>query len=310
MNDQASALRELRGRVAKPASAPVPGKNSVSLVVTSGKGGVGKTQLSVNLSLALARHKKRVILFDADMGLANVDIVLGIHPEWHLVHVLEGVRKMEQIVVPGPEGIRIVPAGSGVERLANMDSAQLDYLLHELQKLERSHDILIVDTAAGISRSVMQFAVSGDRVIVVVTPEPAAFADAYATIKCVFNHNPSARIGLVVNSCRQSGDGKETFNRMRMLVSQFLKKNVDFFGELPFENRFQRAIRMQKPLVIQEPGCAYAKGVLALARKFAGVPISTSPKGFFGRFLSFLKDPGRPDRQVEALSGAKGEEKR
>ena len=295
LKDQATVLREIRNSVSAQKRdntqlAQRRKKNSVSLVVTSGKGGVGKTQLSVNLSIALSRHRKKVLLFDADMGLANVDIVLGVHPKRHLIHLLEGVCKINDIVFPGPEGIEIIPAGSGVEQLANLDTAQLEYITHELQSMEHHSDFLIIDTSAGISRSVMQFAVSGDRVIVVSTPEPAAFADAYATIKSVFRHNPSARIELIVNYCRKQGEGREIFNRMRLIVMQFLNKSIEYLGELPYEKHFSAVARRQGAIIILAPSCAYSKSLSAIARKIAGLPLrgKHEEKTYFSRLLWFL----------------------
>lgn len=294
--DQASALRNLRDQIpsqVKPVSAPnKPGSQvgPVSVVVTSGKGGVGKTHFSINLAIALSRIGKRPLLFDADMGLANVDIILGIHPEWHLVHVLDGLRKVSEIVIPGPEGIRIIPASSGVERLANMDSALLGNLFHELQTVSSDSDFLIVDTGAGISRTVMHFAASGDQALVVVTPEPASFADAYATIKCIFRHNPEAKISLVVNCCRRPGEGREMFDRMRMMVMQFLKKNLQFGGELPFERDFVRIVRKQRSILMEQPNCGYARSLHMIARNLSGQPSAVKPDrpGYFARFLAFI----------------------
>lgn len=296
MRDQAAALRELKeqssGWAAKsePVCAKPAHKASTSIVVTSGKGGVGKTQFSVSLSIALARLRKKAILFDADLGLANVDLVLGLHPEWHLIHVLEGRCRLADIVIPGPEGVRVVPASSGVERLANLDSAQLQNLGLQLSQLESTTDYLVVDTGAGISRGVMHFASAADRVVVITTPEPAAFADAYAAIKCILRNNPGAQIGVVVNQCRTSEEGRSVFDRMRLMVVQFLRKNVDFLGELPVEKGLLRAVRQQRSIMMEDPSCGYAKNVAAIARRLAGIacPVAASRTNYFTRFFEFL----------------------
>jgi len=297
MRDQATALRNLKEQTAEWAGRPGPSspaaavaKTSTSIVVTSGKGGVGKTQFSVSLAIALARFRKKVVLFDADLGLANIDLVLGLHPEWHLIHVLEGRCRLADIVIPGPEGIRILPASSGVERLANLDSAQLQNLGLQLAQMETTTDVLVIDTGAGIARSVMHFAAAADRVAVITTPEPAAFADAYAAIKCILRNNPNAQIGLVVNQCRTPDDGRSTFERMRLMVVQFLRKNISFHGELPYERGFMKTVRQQRAILMEDPQCGYAKGIMIIARKLAGIamPEKMQRPGYFSRFFYFL----------------------
>lgn len=296
MKDQAANLRELRDRVSPWKQKQVPEipaarNKGMSIVISSGKGGVGKTHFSANLAIALARLKKKVILFDADMGLANVDLILGLHPEWHLAHVLSGYRKLREIIVTGPEGIQVVPASSGVERLANIDSIQLENLVAELGQIEQECDYLLVDTGAGIGHSVLRFAAAGDKVIVITTPEPAAFADAYAVIKCIYHHNPAADIQMIVNSCRRNGEGKEIFGKMQKMVRQFLKRDIIFIGEILYEKLLIQAARRQRPMIVEYPNSAYTRAVTLMARKVSGLQQNSNDRktGYFQRFFSFLK---------------------
>ncbi len=297
VKDQATALRKLKN-VENETIVPVANeskqKRCTSIVVTSGKGGVGKTQFSANLAICLSKFGKKTILFDADMGLANIDIVLGIHPKHNLIHVLEGMCKMKDIVVDGPMGVQIIPASSGIERLANIDTAELKQIIHQLHTLEANTDFLIIDTGAGISRSVIQFAVSSDKTIVVTTPEPASFTDAYATIKSIFKHNPNAKIELIVNFCRGNGEGEEIYNRMKTLILKFLNKKINFLGELPYEKTFSRYARGQKIITLSSPSAKYSRFVSSIGRKIIGAPNiqEKAGLGYFYKLMSFIDKKG------------------
>ena len=169
------------------------------IAITSGKGGVGKTNVVVNLALALTRAKQRVAIFDADFGLANVDVVLGLAPTYHMGHVIEGILPLREIILEGPEGVHIIPASSGIQDLAVMSQAQRDELVFQLDQVLSSYDYIFIDTAAGISDNVIRFLMAAPRVVVVCAPEPTAIVDAYALIKVLFRRSPSKDVLVLVN---------------------------------------------------------------------------------------------------------------
>jgi len=259
----------------------------VTVAVTSGKGGVGKTNFSINLALMLARSGKKVILFDADLGLANVNILFGINPRFTLLDVVEGHVSLEEILVPGPGGISIVPAGSGIERMANLDSISLLKLMKDLERLEQSCDILIFDTGAGISRTVRAFVNAAARQIVVVTPEPSSFADAYAAVKLIVATG-GRDIHIVSNMVKNDREGEEVFRRIALTTRRFLRRTPAYLGALPFDKSVGAAVRRQMPAVLSDPASPFSRALSRIALRFTGAQPEKKP-GFFNRFMTYFK---------------------
>lgn len=245
---------------------------AVTIAVTSGKGGVGKSNLAVNLSISLASQGLRVTLADVDMGLANADVLMNLHPVFTLAHVLSGIRSIDEISMDGPGGIRFVPGASGLDTLANLTDFERGNLLAQLSKLNTSTEIVVLDCGAGISRNVLAFATSADHVIVVSTPQPTAMTDAYAMIKALHRHGHRGEITLVVNMAASFAEARSAHHRIAGVARKFLNLTIAEGGYLLHDRCVDQAVRERCPFVIRYPGsnaAACMHGIAAsLARRF------------------------------------------
>jgi len=264
--DQASFLRNLsRG-------SQTPKKRARVITVASGKGGVGKTNFVVNLGIILARSGQVTTIVDADLGLANVDVVLGQYFDFDLEHVIKGEKKLDEIIGLGPYGLRIVPSASGVPEMANMEKTQRDRLISELATLEHSTDILLIDTGAGISRNVLAFANLADEVIIVVTPEPTSLADAYGLVKLLVQTKVATKLNLVVNRALNHQDGQVTGERFLTIAERFLHHKIKFLGILPDDQIVSQAVRKQHPFVLSHPDSYASRQLERIAQDIIGSP--------------------------------------
>lgn len=267
MKDQAERLRDIVRKRAEEIeheiTLPVRVKTRV-LVVTGGKGGVGKTNFALNLAIAMAKMRRRVILMDADMGLANIDIILGLMPQYNLWHVVRGTKRIGEILIDGPSGIRIIPGGSGVQELANISETEMENVIHEIGSLEGEADFFIIDTGAGISNSVIGFLLAADEVIVLTTPEPTAIADAYGLIKTAFLNDVSSNINLVVNRVANDLEGTRAAERLMGVVNKFLGKNINYLGCVADDELVTKAVRRQE-VFIDYPESRAARDVYRIA---------------------------------------------
>ncbi|MFH1737464.1 MAG: MinD/ParA family protein [bacterium] len=263
------------------------------IAVTSGKGGVGKTNLVCNLAIALAQMNRRVIVFDADLSLANIDVLLGISPRYNLSHVISGEKSLREVMVTGPEGILIVPGGSGIEELANLGSSELEFLLDSFGELDGECDLLLIDTAAGIQRTVLSFLLAADHVLVVTTPEPTAYTDAYAVIKILAQHCPDKRVGVSINMARNGREAGDVTRLMLQICRTMLRTGFDNFGYIPRDVEMLQAVRDQQPLLLHSPYSPAAKSIRQLAcsllqteRQLAS---SGGLRGFMNRLLGRVR---------------------
>jgi len=261
---------------------PRPSGICKSIAVTSGKGGVGKTNVALFTAVFVAAFRKKVLLLDADLGLANVHILLGLIPDKNISHYIDGQCSLDKIIYRGPGGVDIIPGASGLDKLANIDLGRLELLQHEFMKLESKYDFMIIDTGAGIGINVTQFASKADLSLIVMTPEPTSLADAYAMVKVLYDKG-SAKIAVVVNMCASEREGNETFDRLNALVVKFLKRPLEFFGTLPMDREVSQCVKKQKLIVLDKGHEAFNKKVLDIARKVSGVQAIQKP-GFFSRF--------------------------
>lgn len=296
MMDQAQTLRALAGEMRgqdRMASLlleeKLPRKNGrcLTLAVTSGKGGVGKTNVSINLALLLSKMGKRVLLFDADLGLANVNILMGVNPAFTLLDVVEGRCVMADVVLPGPGGISIIPGGSGVEKMANLDAMALGGLLRELDSLEEAFDYLIFDTGAGISRMVRAFVGAAMKQLIVVTPEPSSLADAYAALKMIYGSG-NTDVGVIANMVKNEKEGLETFERLASLSRRFLKRSPMFLGGVPADPLLKSAVVRQAPLSLSRPEAPFVRALSRVSLRLLGRPVEER-SGFFHRLLGYLQ---------------------
>ena len=237
------------------------------VVVASGKGGVGKSNLAANLAVALGARGARVLLLDGDLAQANLDLLLGLHPRFDVQHVLSGDKTLEEIVVPGPNGLRLVPAASGVPELADLDDYRREFLLRGLGQLDGDADLVLIDTASGVSRATLSFCLAADDVLLVTTPEMPAFSDAYALVKLLQASGLTRPPHLLVNMAGSAEEAEETTHRIRLVARRFLRLELDVWGQIPFDPTVPRAVRLQEPVVAAFPKSPAAEAYRALAAR-------------------------------------------
>ncbi len=242
--DQGATLRMLRASAASRENPYAQGLRSIA--VTSGKGGVGKTSIVVNLAFLLSQMGVRVLVLDADMGLANIDVVLGLSPENTLKDFLAGTCELREVLLEGPGGMKILPAGSGVWELTDLNQQQRLSLIGAVNALREEHDLLLIDTAAGVSSNVLQFNAIAEEVMIVVTPEPTSITDAYAVIKLMFTRYRRRSFLTLVNGARMARDARETFQGLNGVVERFLQFSLTELGSLPWYPVVARSVRSQR----------------------------------------------------------------
>jgi flagellar biosynthesis protein FlhG len=275
--DQATGLRRL--------VAPTPVR---VVAVTGGKGGVGKTNVSVNLAVALAELERRVMLLDADLGLANVDVVLGLHPPFDLSHVIRGERELQEIVMQGPGGIQVVPGASGVKEMASLSESAHAGLIQAFSDLGTQLDTLVVDTAAGISDTVISFARAAHEVLVVVCDEPASLTDAYAIIKLLSRDHGQTRFRILANMVQSSQEGHELYNKLCRVTDRYLDVMLGYMGGIPHDEALRKAVRSQRAVVQAYPRSRVAQAFRSLARKIDALPMPTGANGQLQFFVERL----------------------
>jgi flagellar biosynthesis protein FlhG len=280
--DQARGLREKisHGNISKwSSSGPVSIAQSQLgtcvrvIAISSGKGGVGKSNVVVNLALAFDRLGKRVFILDADLSLANIDILLGLAPKYNISHVLDGSKKLNEVLVKGPGNIQIMPASSGVQQLTRLTDEQKLYFLEMLDGLEDEIDILLIDLAAGVSDSVLYFNLAAQEKIIVVTPEPTSLTDAYALIKILYTRHGERHFKVLTNSVKDEAMGKAIFSKISKVADHFLDGlSLDYLGCIPHDPLLPKAVIQQKALLEAFPQAEAAKAFTALAKKMDRSP--------------------------------------
>jgi flagellar biosynthesis protein FlhG len=239
------------------------------LAVTSGKGGVGKTNVVANLSVSLSELGKKVVVLDADFGLANLDVLLGLTPRFHLGHVLFGNKSLTEVMVQGPKGIRIIPASSGLQKMSELTLAQRNHLVESFTNLDSDTDYFIIDTAAGISRNVIHFLLSAQEVIVVSAPEPTAIVDAYAVIKIILAEDHDKKVQVLINSVEQADDAHEVFCQINSVVKRFLNREIEYLGHIERDAHVTQAVRSQMLVTHRFPSAPASRCFRELARRVA-----------------------------------------
>ena len=258
------------------------------IAVSGGKGGVGKSNISVNLSIALAELRRRVVLLDADLGLANVDVLLGLSPKYTLADVLSGQQTLQDVLVTGPAGVKIVPAASGVQKMAALAPQEHAGLISAFSELSDQVDILIVDTAAGISDTVVSFVRAANEVLVVVCDEPSSITDAYALIKLLSKEYGLQRFRVVANMTRSANEGQLMFNKLSAVCERFLDVALQYAGQVPFDENVRSAVQKQKALIEYAPNSKAAKAIRQLAQTVDSWPLPAAPTGRLEFFVERL----------------------
>lgn len=258
-----------------------------SMAVTSGKGGVGKTNVVANLAFLLGEMGSRVLVLDADMGLANIDVLLGITPRYTLRDFLEGRCAMEEVLVQGPGGMSILPAGSGVVELTHLQPDQRLSLLNEINALGSRYDLLLIDTAAGVSPNVVHFNALAEEIIVLVTPEPTSLTDAYALIKVMFTRHRRRRFFVLVNEARNEEEGRQVFCGLNGVVERFLHFSLMELGCLPKDPCVPRAVKSQRPFVEEYPHCRATQKLREVANRIRNLPARRGSEGEYAFFSPY-----------------------
>jgi flagellar biosynthesis protein FlhG len=288
VQDQAERLRLLVGRLTSPTTLDRPARTSPCRViaVTSGKGGVGKTNVSVNFALAMAKLGKNVLLFDADMGLANVDVLFGLMPQYTLLHVLNGQKTPSEIILRGPGGVQIVASGSGgVQELADMNESQRNRFLDALRELQLQADVILIDTGAGLHRNVLAFVLAADEVVIVTTSEPTSLMDAYGIIKVLHREKKDPLVNVIVNMASNQTEAEEAGKKLEILSKRFLNLKVKYLGFVPRDSGMIRAVKEQKPLLLSSPMSPAAVSLNRLAQSL----ISGQPREGDGNLINFFR---------------------
>ena len=258
------------------------------LTVTSGKGGVGKTNISANLAICLAASGKKVVLLDADLGLGNLDLVMNISSRANLSHVVSGKKTLEEVIQIGPAGVEVICGGSGIEELANLNQFQRKRLLSELDDLQNDADVIIIDTGAGISSSVVSFCQAADHVLVVTTPEPSAMTDAYAMIKVLAGRNYDGRMSLVVNMAATVSEGKRIYRQIADVAMRFLDMPIYEAGVLCKTDKLTTAVRKRLPVVLAYPRARITSSLAAMAARLSRGSAVKDTEGFFRRVVNLF----------------------
>lgn len=275
--DQATGLRRMNN--------PKPVR---VITVASGKGGVGKTNVSVNLSLALVETGNKVMLLDADLGLANVDLMLGLKSQFNLSHVINGERTLEDIIIEGPDGLKIVPASSGTQMMAELTPKQHAGMIRAFGELKMDLDVLVVDSSAGISDSVVSFCKAAHEVLVVVCDEPASLTDAYALIKVLNQDHGIQRFQILANMVPSERDAQQLYAKLNHVAGLYLDVNLSMVGYIPYDDSLKKAVRKQKAVLKVFPSSPSARAFTKLARRIDQWPMPDRASGQLEFFVERL----------------------
>lgn len=295
-NKQLERLRILAENLKEDLENKIEGIEPSTKIITiaSGKGGVGKTNFTLNLGIALAEFGKKVVILDADLGLANIDVLLGAAPKFNLSHVISGNKSIQEIIIKGPNDIDIIPGGSGVFELAQLAEDELNTFLNHLAQIDKSYDYLLIDTGAGLNRTVLSFSLAADEVFVLTLPEPTSLTDAYGLIKTINKHRYLGKIKLVVNRTTSREEGEITGKKIQIVVQRFLQDcDLELLGFISDDRSVIDAVKRQEPLIISHPDSKAASDIYSIAAEILNIQYTKrSNRGirdYFSKISSLLK---------------------
>jgi len=295
MRDQAENLRQMVQTAKNTPNSNIIKHSSAGarvITVTSGKGGVGKTNLTVNLAVALAKLGQKVLVIDADLGTANVDVVLGCSASYNLLNLLEEGFRLDDVISDGPYGIKFLSGGSGITYLADLNDNQFQRIINHITLFDKWADIILIDTGAGLSRNVLNFVIAADEVIIVTTPEPTAITDAYAMMKAYIRYQGSAPLKLVVNRVIEADEGEIVVDKLIKAAFRFLGLPVISLGLIYEDRSMIKAVKNQQPLLVSYPDAVSARCIETIAQRLLYGNTFSQPrgiKGFFSKFFDILK---------------------
>lgn len=298
MSDQAKALRDIINKVNNDnISTPIGAMKTTAkvLTITSGKGGVGKTNVTVNLAIALSDLGYRVVVIDADLGLANIDVMLGMMPKYNLLDVIKNDKSIIEILSKGPKNVKFISGGSGAEELVRLNATELEVFIKNIGMLDKIADIILIDTGAGITDSVLRFVMAANDVVLVTTPEPTAISDAYALIKAIGTRDNNKKINMIINKSESAIEAQTAMQKLNSVASKYLKIKLNFLGYLYNDPIVTKAVKQQNPFLIAFPDSTISKNMIELSKKvvknFEEKKQETSGiKEFFNKFLFFAQD--------------------
>lgn len=290
MKDQAERLRQLARRSLK---AKEINQDAHVIAITSGKGGVGKTNFTVNLALALQEAGKNTLIFDADLGMANIDVVLGVVPSYTLAHVIKRQKRLQEIILTGPKGVKVLPGSSGSIELSSLSEQQIQNLISQWRNLEGKFDFILIDTGAGIHQDVLNFLKAADDIIVLLTPEPPSITDSYGLIKVLSQQKLQSSLYLVINQTTSKEEGQRIFRRVANVIQEFLGLQIELLGLIPYDEKVSAAVKSQRPFFLEYPNSAAAKGMSKIIQKLLNLPPKKPVAGmkqFFAKMVDYFRN--------------------
>jgi flagellar biosynthesis protein FlhG len=264
------------------------GHKAKVIAIASGKGGVGKTNICANLAICLAAAGKRVALFDADFGLANLDIILGVNSKYNLSHFIKGGKSLEEICQPACGGVDVICGLCGLEGLANISDFARERVVKSLELLSDNYDVVVVDTSAGIGKNVLAFCMAADHTVLVSTTEPTSITDVYTLLKALTTKKYDGRLSLLVNMAQNVNEGKKVYRQISMAAAQFLDTKLNHAGVLVKDDHISLAVKKRQPVVLEYPRCATAQTLMTVAARLSRVPVNTAGRSFFKKVVNWF----------------------
>lgn len=290
MSDQAQSLRQMASSLDKY-RLPPRNRQAKIITITSGKGGVGKSNFTLNFALALQSLGRKVLVFDADIGMANIDVLMGANSQYNLLHLLKREKSIDEIIQTGIGGLPYIAGGSGLSELFTLSDGDLNYFAEEVEKMAADMDYILFDTGAGLSKENLKFITSADECLVVTTPEPTSLTDAYALIKVVSRLQKDTVFKIIVNRADNDNEARQVADKIALVARRFLEIEIPLLGHISDDTHVMQAVKRQVPFMVAFPGCAASRDVLNLAHRFAAMPqipqsgALSGIKGFMQKWL-------------------------